>query len=139
MTGTPLTRLGVARSGVTRTGDTADGYRVASARRLSNPLSVFQLALVMGVVGLAAGVAVPEYLNLRRAANDDAARARLSAAARTLEARHAAAGAFAGAALPPGVRLQRAHGSYCIETTAGDHVWHASRHGTALAGACPGR
>lgn len=113
-----------------------------SARRLAHPhnsLSVFELALFVVVVGLAAAVAVPEYLSLRRDTNDDAAKVRLAAAARTLEARDAATGAFTGAALPASVRLRTGPGSYCVETRSGDHVWHTSRHATPLAGACPSR
>ena len=98
---------------------------------------MFELALVVAVVGLAAAVAVPEYLSLRRDANDDAAKARLTAAVRTLEARHVATGTFTGAALPASVRLHTGRGSYCVDTTAGDHGWHASRHATPLSGACP--
>jgi Tfp pilus assembly protein PilE len=135
----PLIRLGIPRSGITRTGDTADGYRVMSARGLAHPhnaLSVLEVGLVVAVIGVAAAVGVPEYLHLRQDASDDAAKSRLSGAARTIEARHAAAGTFAGAKLPAGVRLHAARGSYCVETTAGDRVWHAARHAAPAAGAC---
>jgi Tfp pilus assembly protein PilE len=134
-----LTRLGVPRSSVTRSGDTADAYRVVAARRLAhphNPLSVLEIGLVVAVIGIAAAVAVPEYLHLRQDASDDAARARLTTASRTLEVRHAAVGTFTGTALSAGVRLHTARGSYCVETTAGDHVWHAARHAKPSAGSC---
>jgi Tfp pilus assembly protein PilE len=139
VTDVPLTRLGVPRSSITRTGDTADGYRVVSARRLAhphNPLTVLEIGLVVSVIGIAAAVAVPEYLHLRQDARDDAAKTRLAAAERTLEARHAAAGTFAGVKLPESVRVQAARGSYCVETSAGDHVWHATRHSKPAAGTC---
>ena len=96
-----LTRLGVPRSGVTRTGDTADGYRVMSARRVGyNPLSVLEIGLVVAMIGIAAAVAVPEYLHVRQDASDDAAKTRLTRAARTLEVHNASAGTFATAAVP---------------------------------------
>jgi hypothetical protein len=134
-----LTRLGVPRSGVTRTGDTADGYRVVPARRLAhphNPLSVLEIGLVVAVLGIAAAVAVPEYLHLRQDASDDAAKSRLTRAARSLEVHHTSAGTFAGASLPESVTLRTARGTYCIQTSAGDHVWHASRHAKPAAGTC---
>lgn len=135
-----LTRLGVPQSGVTRTGDTADGYRVMAARRIAhprNPLSVMEIGLVVAVIGIAAAVAVPEYLHLRQDASDDAAKTRLTRAARTLETHHASAGTFAGAAVPETVTLHTARGSYCIQTSTGDHVWHAARHAKPSSGACP--
>jgi type II secretory pathway pseudopilin PulG len=110
-----------------------------SARRLThpnNPLSFLEIGLVVAVIGVAAAVAVPEFLHLRQDARDDAAKSRLTAAARTLEARHAAAGTFAGVNLPASVRIHAARGSYCVETSAGDHVWHATRHAKPAAGAC---
>jgi Tfp pilus assembly protein PilE len=138
----PLTRLGIPLSGITRTGDTADGYRVVSVRRLAHargPLSLLELALVTVVIGIAAAVAVPEYLHLRQGASDDAAKSRLTQATRILEQRHAAAGTYSGATLPEGVRLQAAgRGSFCVQTTAGDNVWHAAgAHGKPASGACP--
>ena len=133
-----LTRLGVPHSGVTRTGDTADGYRVMSACRVGyNPLSVLEIGLVVAVIGIAAAVAVPEYLHLRQDASDDAAKTRLTHAARTLEVHHASSGTFAGAAVPDTVTLRTARGSYCIQTSAGNHVWHAARHAKPSSGACP--
>ena len=101
-----------------------------------NPLTGLEIGLVVAVIGIAAAVAVPEYLHLRQDASDAAAKTRLAAATRTLEARHAAAGTFAGAKLPAGVRLHAARGSYCVETTAADRVWHAARHAMPAAGAC---
>src|SRR5437868_7790465 len=101
----PLTRLGIPRSGITRTGDTSDGYRVMSVRRLAhahNPLTLLELGLVTVVLGVAAAVAVPEFLHLRQDANDDAAKTHLAQAARTLELHLARAGTFAGASLPSG-------------------------------------
>ena len=135
-----LTRLGVPRSGVTRTGDTADGYRVMAARRAAhphNPLTGLELGLVVAVIGIAAAVAAPEYLHLRQDASDDAAKSRLTRAARTLEVHRASAGTFAGAAVPDTVTLRTSRGSYCIQTSAGDHVWHAARHAKPSSGACP--
>lgn len=138
MTDVPLTRLGVPRTGITRTGDTADGYRVMSARlaHAHNPLSILELGLVVAVIGVAAAVAVPEYLQLRQDASDDSAKSRLSGAAQTLEAHRRTAGTFAGAGLPAGVRLHASRGSYCIETNAGGHFWHAARHAAPAAGRC---
>ena len=107
----PLIRLGIPHSGITRTGDTADGYRVMSAGRLAHahsPLTLLELALVTIVVGIAAAVAVPEFLDLRQDASDDAARTRLTQATRSLERHHTAAGTYAGAAIPGGVRLRAA-------------------------------
>jgi hypothetical protein len=135
----PLIRLGVPRRGITRTGDTADGYRVVSAPRAAhphNPLSGLEIGLVVAVIGIAAAVAVPEYLHVRQGVSDDAAKSRLVDAARTLEARHATVGTFAGAKLPAGVQLHAARGSYCVETSVGDRVWHAARHALPTAGAC---
>ena len=134
-------RLGVTHSGVTRTGDTADGYRVTSARRATrphNPLSLLELALVLAVLAVAVAVAVPEYLQVSQNERNDAARTRLQHATRTLELRHAAAGTYAGATLPAGVRLVTAgRGTFCVETRAGDHVWHAAGPtGKPASGAC---
>jgi hypothetical protein len=137
----PLARLGIPHSGVTRTGDTADGYRVMSAGRLAHahgPLSFLELGLITAVLGIAVAVAVPEYMRLRQGASDDSAKARLTRATQTLERRHAAAGTYAGAALPAGVRLQAAgRGSYCIQTNAGDNTWHETGpHGKPASGGC---
>jgi Tfp pilus assembly protein PilE len=110
-----------------------------SARRLvhaHNPLSFLELALVVAVVGVAAAVAVPEYLQLRQDASDDSARSRLTGAAQTLETQHRADGTFAGASLPAGVRLHASRVSYCIETNAGGRVWHAARHAQPATGRC---
>jgi len=129
----PLTRLGVTHSGITRTGDTADGYRVMSARRLThahNPLSFIEMALVTAVLGIAAAVAVPEYFHLRQDANDDTAKSRLVQAGRNVEA---------GAAVPAGVRIHAAGASYCLETTVSGRVWHALRHAKPASGACPAK
>jgi len=138
----PLIRLGIPHSGITRTGDTADGYRVVSAGRLAHahsPLSLLELALVTIVVGIAAAVAVPEFLDLRQDASDDAAKTRLTQATRSLERHHAAAGTYAGAAIPGGVRLRAAgRGSFCIEAKAGENVWHAAQNAKPAPGACPG-
>ena len=137
-----LTRLGVSRSGVTRTGDTADGYRVVPASRVAhphNPLTGLEFGLVVAVIGIAAAVAVPEYLRLHQGESDDAAaKTRLTRAVRSLEAHHSSAGSFAGTALPSSVTLHTARGSYCVQTGAGDHVWHAARHAKPSSGACPG-
>jgi Tfp pilus assembly protein PilE len=137
----PLVRLGIPRSGITRTGDTADGYRVMSVGRLAyarNPLSLLELALVTVVIGVAAAVAVPEFMHLRQDASDDAAKARLTQATRTLERQHAVAGTYAGAAIPGGVRLRVAgRSSFCVETKAGENVWHAAQNAKPVAGACP--
>jgi Tfp pilus assembly protein PilE len=102
-----------------------------------NPLSAMEIGLVVAVIGVAAAVAVPEYLHLRQDARDDAAKTRLTRVARTLESHHVSAGTFAGAAVPETVTLRTARGSYCIQTSAGDHVWHASRHARPSSGACP--
>jgi Tfp pilus assembly protein PilE len=110
-----------------------------SVSRLAQPhnsLTFLEIGLVVAVIGIAAAVAVPEYLNLRQDARDDAARTRLAAAARTLEVRHAATGTFAGVKLPGSIRLHAAGSSYCVETSAGDRVWHATRHAIPAAGAC---
>lgn len=133
MTGAPLTRLGVPLSGITRTGDTADGYRVMAARRLAhahNPLSVLEIALVAAVLGIAAAVAVPEYFHLRQDANDDAARSRLLQAARDVTA---------GAVVPAGVYVHASGSSYCLQTAVGGRVWHELRHAKPAAGACPAK
>jgi hypothetical protein len=137
----PFPRLGIPLSGVTRTGDTADGYRVMSVRRLAHvhsSLSFLELGLITAVLGIAVAVAVPEYMRLRQGASDDSAKARLTQATRTLEQHHAAAGTYAGAALPGGVRLHATgRGSYCVETKAGDRTWHeAGPHGKPAAGGC---
>ena len=129
----PLTRLGVPLSSITRTGDTADGYRVMSARRLAyahNPLTFLEIALVAAVLGVAAAVAVPEYFHLRQDANDDTAKSRLVQAGRNVET---------GAAVPAGVRVHAAGSSYCLETTVGGRIWHALHHAKPASGACPAR
>lgn len=131
MTIVRLTRLGVPLSGITRTGDTADGYRVMSARRLvhaHSPLSFLEIALVTVVLGVAAAVAVPEYFHLRQVANDDTAKARLVQAGRNVDA---------GNVLPAGVTVHAAGSSYCLQTTVGGRVWHALRHAKPQHGACP--
>ena len=110
-----------------------------SARRLAhgnNPLSFLEIALITIVLGVAAAVAVPEYLQLRQDANDDSAKTRLTQASRAVEQHRAAAGSFVGASLPAGVRLHTARGTYCLETSAGSHVWHATRGGKPSSGAC---
>ena len=137
----PLIRLGITRSGITRTGDTADGYRVVSVGRLAHahgPLSLLELALATVVLGIAVAVAVPEYLDLRQDANEDAAKTRLTQATRSLERQHAAGGTYAGAKVPGGVRVRPAgRGSFCVETKAGDIVWHAVENAKPASGACP--
>ena len=94
-------------------------------------------SLVVAVIGVAAAVAVPDYLHLRQDSNDDAAKTRLTRAARSLDVHQSSAGTFAGAGLPNGVKLHTARGSYCVETGVGDHVWHAARHAKPSSGACP--
>ncbi len=140
MTVAPLPRVGVTRSGVTWTGDTADGYRVITAtRRMTarTPLSRFELGLIVAVLAVSVAVAVPEYLNLRQDAKDDAARTRLTHAAQALERQQAAAGTYAGAVLPSGVVLRRAGStSYCVETKSGGRVWHAWGGARPAAGRC---
>jgi hypothetical protein len=104
-----------------------------SARRLAhahNPLSFLEIALVTGVLGVAAAVAVPEYFNLRRDANDDTAKTRLVQAGKNVEA---------GAAVPAGVKIHAAGSSYCLETAVSGRVWHALRHAKPIAGACPAK
>ena len=127
----PLVRLGIPHSGITRTGDTADGYRVVTVGRLAhahNPLSLLELALVVVVIAIAGAVAVPEFT----------AKTRLTQATRSLEQHHAATGTFAGAAIPGGVRLRTAgRGSFCVEAKAGDNVWHAAQNSKLAPGACP--
>lgn len=136
----PLTRLGITRSSVTRTGDTADGYRVIAARRLNRAhasLSLFELGLIAIVLAIATAVAVPEYLDLRQEAREDSARSRLTQATQTLQHRHASAGTYAGATLPAGVQLRSAGPrTFCIETLAGGDTWHASPGSKPASGAC---
>ena len=130
MTVVQLPRLGITSSGVTRTGDTADGYRVmaSQAGSHSHAPSFLEIALVTVVLGIAASVAIPEYLNLRSEASDDTAKSRLVQADRNLDA---------GAAVPAGVTVHAAGSSYCLETTARGRVWHALRHAKPVRGACP--
>ena len=136
----PLPRVGVTRSGVTWTGDTADGYRVISAShrtRVRTPLSHFEAGLVVAVMAVAVAVAVPEYLNLSQAAKEDSAKTRLTHATQALEQRQAAVGTYAGAVLPSGVVVRHAgRTSYCVETKAGGHVWHVSTGTQPATGAC---
>ena len=130
MTLVPLTRLGVPHSGITRTGDTADGYRVMSARRIAHAhtLNFLEIGLVTVVLGVAAAVAVPEYFHLRQDANDDAAKSRLVQAGRDVQT---------GTAVPAGVYVHAAGSSYCLETTVSGRVWHELRHAKPAQGACP--
>jgi hypothetical protein len=133
MTIVPLTRLGVPLSGITRTGDTADGYRVMSARRLAHahkPLSYLEMALVVAVLGIAAAVAVPEFFQLRQDADDETAKSRLVQAGRSVET---------GAAVPAGVHVRAAGSSYCLEAAVSGRVWHALPHAKPVQGACPAR
>jgi hypothetical protein len=136
----PLPRVGVTRSSVTWTGDTADGYSVISASRRTStrtPLSHFEAGLIVAVVAVAVAVAVPEYLNLRLDAKVDSARTRLTHAAQALDQRQAAVGTYAGAVLPSGVVVRHAgRTSYCVETKAGGHVWHVSTGTRPVSGAC---
>jgi Tfp pilus assembly protein PilE len=112
-------------------------YRRRFAHAHASP-SFLELGLVTAVLGIAVAVAIPEYMHLRQAASDDAAKTRLTQATRTLEHQQATAGTYVGAALPAGVHLQAAgHGSFCVETTAGDQVWHAAQHAKPASGACP--
>ena len=130
MTIVRLARLGVPHSGITRSGDTADGYRVMSARRLTHaqPLSYLELSLVTAVLAVAAAVAIPAYWHLRQDANDNAAKTRLVQAGRNVDA---------GAAVPAGVTVHAAGRSYCLETSVGGREWHALRHAKPASGACP--
>jgi Tfp pilus assembly protein PilE len=111
-----------------------------SARGLAharNPVAFLELALVTVVIGVAAAVAVPEYLHLRQDVGADAAKSRLSQAAKTLERRHASAGTFAGATLPAGVHLAAAgRGSFCVDTKTGGNAWHVGPSGKPASGAC---
>jgi len=125
-----LPRVGVPLSGITRTGDTADGYRVMSGRRHAhthNPLSYLEIGLITVVLGIATAVAVPEYFQLRQNANDDTAKTRLVQAGKNVEA---------GAAVPAGVKLHRAGSTYCLETTVGGRRWHAARRAQPARGSC---
>ena len=102
----PLVRLGIPRSRITRTGDTADGYRVMSAGRLAHaysPLSLLELALVTIVLGIAVAVSVPEFLDLRQDASDDAAKSRLTQAT-SRGRRHVCGRGDPGRCPPPGGR-----------------------------------
>jgi type II secretory pathway pseudopilin PulG len=100
-------------------------------------LSHLEIALLLSVVGVAVAIAVPELMQIERDTNDDSAKTRLVNAGRALENRHSAAGTFAGAALPAGVRLHTASGSYCVETTVDSRVWHQARNAKPTSGACP--
>jgi len=135
----PLTRLGIPQTSVTRTGDTADGYRVMSARtrQTHHQRSFLEIGLLVSVVGVAAAVGIPTYLAMQQDASDDTAKTRLVDSGRVLESRHATAGTFAGATLPAGVRLNRANGTYCVQTTVDSRTWHAARHAKPATGACP--
>jgi Tfp pilus assembly protein PilE len=109
--------------------------RLAHAPR---SLSLLELALVTVVLGIAVAVAVPEYLDLRQDASEDAAKTRLTQVTRSLERHHAAAGTYAGARVPGGVHLRTAgRGSFCVETKAGEIVWHAAQNAKPASGACP--
>ncbi len=136
----PLPRVGVTRSSVTWTGDTADGYRVISASRSTGtraPLSHFEAGLIVAVMAVAVAVAVPEYLSLRQEAKEDSARTRLTHATQALEQRQASVGTYAGAVLPSGVAVRHAgRSSYCVETKAGGRVWHVTTGAQPVAGAC---
>jgi hypothetical protein len=136
----PLPRAGVTHSGVTWTGDSADGYRVIAASRRTGthgPLSHFEAGLIVAVMAVAVAVAVPEYLNLRQDAKEDSARTRLTQATQALEQRQAAVGTYAGAVLPGGVVVRHAgRSSYCVQTTSGGHVWHVSTGAQTATGAC---
>ena len=100
-------------------------------------LSRFELGLIAVVLAVSAAVAIPGFLDLRRDTKTDSAKSRLARAAQALERRHAAAGTYAGAALPAGVLLRSAGaGSYCVQTTAGGHSWHATRGSQPASGAC---
>ncbi len=100
---------------------------VRPSARLHRSLSLLEIGLVTTMLGIALAVAIPEYMHIRQGNRDDAARTRLVGAVRTLEQRHAAAGTYSGAVLPAGVSVDAAgRASYCIETKAGDRVWHAS-------------
>ncbi len=104
-----------------------------AVRRLTHansPLSFLEIALITVVLGVAAAVAIPEYLQLRQDANDDSAKTRLVQANRSLDA---------GRAVPGGVVVHKAGTSYCLETTAGGRVWHALRHAKPAQGACPAK
>jgi Tfp pilus assembly protein PilE len=104
-----------------------------AVRRLAHsnsPLSFLEIALIAVVLGVAAAVAIPEYLQLRQDANDDSAKTRLAQASRNLDA---------GRAVPAGVVLHRAGTSYCLETTVSGRLWHALRHAKPAQGACPAK
>jgi Tfp pilus assembly protein PilE len=108
-----------------------------STARPHSPLSRLEHALIVVVLGIAAAVAVPEYLDLRQEAKEDSARSRLTQATKSLERQHASAGTYAGAAVPAGVHLRRvARGSYCAETAAGGRAWHVVRGSGPRRGAC---
>jgi len=103
----------------------------------TNPLSVLELGLVAAVLVVALAVAVPEYVHLRNEAGPDSAKARLTDAARSLASRHRAAGTYAGATVPAGVRLKKAtRASYCVETGRGDALWHAGLRTKPSRGGC---
>lgn len=136
----PLPRVGVTRSSVTWTGDTADGYRVITASgrtRARTSLSHFEAGLIVAVMAVAVAVAVPEYLNLRQDAKVDSARTRLTQSAQALDQRQAAVGTYAGAVLPSGVVVRHAgRSSYCVETKADGRAWHVSTGAQPVSGAC---
>jgi type II secretory pathway pseudopilin PulG len=100
-------------------------------------LSYFEIGLLVAIVGVAAAVGIPEFLRMQRDVNDDTAKARLVDAGRALESRQAAAGTFAGATLPAGVKLHASRGTYCVQTAVDSRVWHQTRQAKPASGACP--
>ncbi len=110
----------------------------SSPARFHGSLTFVELSLVAAVLGVAVAVAIPEYMHLRQSASDDSAKTRLTQATQTLARHHASAGKYAGATLPSGVRLRTAgRSSFCVETTAGGHAWHALAQAKPSSGACP--
>jgi Tfp pilus assembly protein PilE len=104
----------------------------------SSPLSPIEIGLVVAVVGIAAGIAVPDFLHMRHQSQSDPAATRLQDATKGLRQHHAAAGTYVGSPLPANVELVSAgRGSFCLETSSRGTTWHlAGPSGEPLRGSC---
>ena len=113
------------RLGISATDARIPGLRPRRRSAHSSPLSPLEIGLVVAVIGIAAGILVPDYLRMSHRSQTDPAAARLQSATTELRHHHAAAGTYVGSPLPANVQLVSAgRGTFCVETSSRGTTWH---------------
>ena len=126
------------RLGISATDARIPGLRPRRRSAHSSPLSPLEIGLVVAVIGIAAGILVPDYLRMSHKSQTDPAAARLQSATTELQQHHETAGTYVGSPLPANVQLVSAgRGSFCLETSSRGTTWHlAGPSGKPARGSC---